>query len=276
MLDYAGRTHQGLVRSHNEDCFGCAPEHGLWLVADGMGGYAGGRVAAETARDTVLKSFAASRNLPQALQDAHVAIQAAAHAGKGSPGMGCTLVALSIEEQDFTIAWVGDARAYLWDGELHQLSKDHSYVQTLVDKGVLRQQEAAHHPDRNIVTQALGASSPHGLEVGVLKGRLRPGDSLLLCSDGLNDEVEQEDIALLLGSGGSSEQRVDRLLQAALAAGGRDNVTALVVNVPASEDTTTPLLPATASRRTPWLAGALGALAGACAVFATLWWLNSH
>lgn len=275
MLDSSGRTHTGHKRSQNEDCFGCAPEQGLWLVADGMGGHAGGRIAAEIARDTVLAEFARHRDLEHAIQQAHAAIQEAVRSGIGAAGMGCTLVALHIQDQQFNIAWAGDARAYLWDGELHQLTRDHSRVQSMVDSGLLAPEQAQHHPDRNIVTQALGDTGMERVENGRVTGRLQPGDALLLCSDGLNDELCSEDIAALLAAGGGSALQAERLIGAALASGGRDNVTAVVVNYPDhGADTASTTSAAVAAHRTPWQAASLGVLACILAVVATAWWLD--
>lgn len=232
MQDFAGRTHQGHIRSHNEDCFGLDPERRLWLVADGMGGYSSGEVASAIARDTVLAEYARIPDLERAVQEAHRAIKQAVEAGVGGRGMGCTLVALALHGPHFELAWVGDARAYLWDRQLYQLSRDHSYVQGLVDRGVLHPEQVFDHPEKNLITQAVGAEGVERLSVGRVYGTLCRGQSVILCSDGLNDELRDGVISTLMTQGGSAGQRADRLLRAALDAGGRDNITVVVVDAP--------------------------------------------
>jgi len=145
--------------------------------------------------------------------------------------MGTTVVAARVQGNRFEVAWVGDSRAYLWrDGQLAQLSQDHSYVQELIAQGALTSEQARSHPHRNVVTQALGVTDPNQLNVETLTGELRPGMQLLLCSDGLTEEVDDRDIAAALRQEDcSAQETVDTLIAAALDGGGSDNVTAILV-----------------------------------------------
>jgi protein phosphatase len=140
------------------------------------------------------------------------------------------VVALRITDHRFELAWVGDSRAYLWNGQLRQLSSDHSYVQELIDQGAITAEQARAHPHRNVVTQALGVTDPQNLKVETLSGELRPGQQLLLCSDGLTEEVDDAGIAALLNRTELSAQEcVDHLVSSALDGGGSDNVTVILL-----------------------------------------------
>ena len=145
--------------------------------------------------------------------------------------MGTTVVAARVTGNRFEVAWVGDSRAYLWrEGRLAQLSQDHSYVQELVAQGSLTSEQARAHPHRNVVTQALGVTDPVHLNVATMTGELRPGMQLLLCSDGLTEEVDDAGIADTLAYQDCSAQEcVDSLVAAALDGGGSDNITAILV-----------------------------------------------
>lgn len=230
MVAYAAETHCGLVRSLNEDCFEADPEVGLWLVADGVGGHAGGEIASELTRATIKEVFRSSGDLRAAIEAAHAAVLGAINRGEGKPNMGSTVVALALRGRDYEIAWVGDSRAYLWDGRLTLLTRDHSLVETLLAKGIINQEEAFNHPKRNIITQSIGVTPDHELQVDSIAGTLRPGQRLLLCSDGLNDEIREPEIAERLAAASSLQEQAASLLQGSLTAGGRDNVTIIVVD----------------------------------------------
>jgi protein phosphatase len=138
-----------------------------------------------------------------------------------------------VQEREYEVAWVGDSRVYLWqDGALRQLSQDHSYVQELVAQGAISAEQARNHPHRNMVTQALGITSPQELHVETRQGTLATGMQFLLCSDGLTEEVEDEAIARVLARGDLAAQEcVEHLVLAALDGGGSDNITVLLVRV---------------------------------------------
>jgi PPM family protein phosphatase len=140
-------------------------------------------------------------------------------------------VALRVLGNRFEVAWVGDSRAYLWrEGQLAQLSHDHSYVQELISQGAITVDQARTHPHRNVVTQALGVTDPQNLNVETLSGELRPGMQLLLCSDGLTEEVDDGNLSQVLSHTECSAQEcVDGLVAAALDGGGSDNITVVLV-----------------------------------------------
>lgn len=238
-LEYSAASHPGLVRDNNEDCFLSQPETGLWLVADGMGGHEAGEVASAIVRDTLAISLQDNPNIPieQAIQAAHVAILNSAQQGIGATGMGSTLVALKANNSKYQVAWVGDSRAYLWTpneegGRLEQLSIDHSYVQMLVDKGLILPEEADNHPEKNIITQCLGMQELAQVKVDVVEGQWQKDQWILLCSDGLTDEVNDKAMAQILCGAENSVTAVEQLLQTALTNGGRDNITLQIIESP--------------------------------------------
>jgi protein phosphatase len=225
-------THVGCVRSLNEDALVAEPEAGLWVVADGVGGEAAGDLASRTAVAEIQAAVAAGNALKRAVRNAHKAILEACEAGRGRAGMGTTVVALRLREDAYEVAWVGDSRAYLYRaGALRQLTRDHSLVQDLVDQGMITASEARHHPRRNIITRALGGRAKAALDVDGVSGQARAGDVFLLCSDGLNGELEDACIRATLQDTTSPSRAAAALVQAALTAGGRDNVTAVVVAI---------------------------------------------
>lgn len=223
-------THPGTVRPRNEDAFVDRPDVGLWAVADGAGGHGAGDVASAAA-------VAALQDLPPALSAAEMLAQVrlritAVHAElqrraqEAGPGriIATTLAVLLARGGHFACLWAGDSRIYLLrDGAFTRLTRDHSLVQDLVDQGVLREEEAEAHPQANVITRAVGAAGE--LELDKTSARLAPGDLFLLCSDGLFKAVPEAEIGRMLADGFGAEV----LLQAALANGARDNVTAIVV-----------------------------------------------
>ena len=222
-----GATHRGR-RNHNEDCFLAEPALGLALVADGMGGHAGGEVASDMVKRTVAAELSAGATLAGAIRKAHSAVKSAIARGEGGEHMGSTVVAARLTGQRYELAWVGDSRCYLWNGELIQLSRDHSYVEALLQNGLISPEEAVDHPNKNLITQAVGAAQNDGLVVDELTAELGADEVLLLCSDGLNDELSDADIADILRGGASLADKVQQLVDAALAAGGHDNITAVL------------------------------------------------
>lgn len=238
-LEYSAASHPGLVRDNNEDCFLSQPEHGLWLVADGMGGHEAGEVASAIVRDTIEQDTAINPDLPlvDAIQHAHTSILSSAARGVGAPGMGSTVVALRSDKSRYQVAWVGDSRAYLWTptregGRLEQLSVDHSYVQMLVDTGVINAEDADSHPEKNIITQCLGMQELGQVKVDFVEGQWQTDQWILLCSDGLTDEVSDKTIAQILYESVDCLAAVDQLLHAALTSGGRDNITLQIIESP--------------------------------------------
>ena len=236
MIEFGHLTHAGLRRELNEDTYHGDGELGLWLVADGMGGHEYGEVASALAREAIVREVRAGASLAQAIRVADEEIIAASRQRSDALPMGTTVVAARIERASasatrFEVAWVGDSRVYLWrDGKLVQLSQDHSYVHELIERGEISVEQARTHPQRNVVTQALGVTQPQDLNVETMSGEFGVGMQLLLCSDGLTEEVADAQIAgILARQDCSAQETVDELVSAALDNGGSDNITAILV-----------------------------------------------
>ena len=197
-----------------------------------MGGHASGEVASAIVRDTIIG--ATDLSLTDAVVAAHRAVAAAAEAdAERYRGMGSTVVALTVNAGECEVVWVGDSRAYLWRrGAIRRISRDHSYVELLRESSDMTEAEIRAHPNKNLVTQTLGHGSPVPASVRI---DLRARDWLLLCSDGLNDELADEEIADLLRRARAPDDAVTELVEAALAKGGRDNVTVVIVAVAADD-----------------------------------------
>jgi serine/threonine protein phosphatase PrpC len=230
-VDYAAASHVGLIRELNEDSYLALPELGLWIVADGMGGHDAGEVASLMTVEEISRSVRQGETLIVAIEQAHHAIQSAAKQNPEAVDMGSTVVAAKLDGNHYEIAWVGDSRAYLWNGRLRQLTKDHSYVQLMLDAGMINESEISTHPSRNVISQGLGVGGVSGADIKVdsLTGILAENEVLLLCSDGLHGEIDDEGIAAILLEIANSQSRIDRLIAAALNAGGNDNVTVIII-----------------------------------------------
>jgi PPM family protein phosphatase len=230
MIEFGHLSHVGLRRELNEDTYYADASLGLWLVADGMGGHEFGEVASALARDVVVREVRNGKNLTIAIRNADEEIIHQSKRRAESLPMGTTMVAVKINGNKFELAWVGDSRAYLWNGQLRQISSDHSYVQELIDQGAITAEQARTHPHRNVVTQALGVTDPENLKVETLAGEFRAGNQILLCSDGLTEEVDDLTISTLLSRKDLSAQEcVDQLISAALDGGGSDNVSVILL-----------------------------------------------
>ena len=225
MTMIAGLTHPGNRPGENQDSIGWDQKRCLALVADGLGGHAGGQVASRIVKETVL-NFVGTLGLPAALLRAHSAIVEAAKHRDEVRGMASTIVAVQIKRSTATVVWVGDSRAYLWrGGALTRLTRDHSVVEELRASGGLTETQVRSHPLRNEVTNVLGAGEPEPDRKDIA---LKPGDWIMLCSDGLHGELRDEEMAeLLAGTAASGAPQV--LIDAALEKGGRDNVSVVVV-----------------------------------------------
>ncbi|MET1110099.1 MAG: protein phosphatase 2C domain-containing protein [Allosphingosinicella sp.] len=238
------RTHEGRVRQLNEDSFCAREEIGLWAIADGMGGHDKGEWASaliieELAGIVLPEAFEASCNeIAERIHRANRIIFEKAE--EQATQIGSTIVALYVRERRFAILWVGDSRAYLLrGGVLHQLSRDHSQVQEMVDRGLLRPEEAESHPMSHILARAVGVADT--LEVDVVQDEVEPGDTFLLCSDGLHGYVPESEIAAVMHSPIPADA-AGRLVDATLECGAPDNVT--VITVRFSEPTLLALEPA--------------------------------
>jgi serine/threonine protein phosphatase PrpC len=245
----AGITDVGRVRagSLNEDGFlDEASGLNLVAVADGMGGHRAGEVASATALEALKAAMAAGRPLRDAIVGANDAVVEKSVSDQELRGMGTTLTAGTLDtDGNLLIGHVGDSRAYLVrDGELTQITSDHSLVEEMVREGELTPEQAENHPRRSIITRALGIDPE--VDVDVYPVSIRAGDRILLCSDGLTTMVRSEEIAEILADERDLEQAARHLVDAANAAGGEDNVTAVVVDVVEDNPTSTIAAPATA------------------------------
>lgn len=234
-LDLGVQTHIGLVREENEDAV-FARQEGfptLLIVADGMGGYRGGKLASTLAVETVHSALpqntlecAMEDRLRAAVLHANDEIYAHAQQDENLRRMGTTLTAAVLRADSVILAHVGDSRAYLFDGEvLCQITKDHSYVQYLVEQHLLTAEEARNHPCQNMITRAVGMEQ---LEVDVYTCAFAPGQTLLLCTDGLTRTVPDADIRHILQKKGNADEKARALIDAALAGGGMDNISVIV------------------------------------------------
>ena len=227
---FGSRTDVGCTRERNEDSLIVRPP--LFVVADGMGGHAAGDVASEVAVNT-MSSLAPTIPdvdlLGRAVESAnHTVITEAKKAG--NEGMGTTMTACVVQDDKIAIAHVGDSRAYLLHaGKLQQLTRDHSWVADMVEQGKLTEEEARIHPNRSVITRALG-SDPH-MQPDLYEVTASEGDRLLLCSDGLTGMVEDGDIQAMLARIRDPQRCAAALVNEAKANGGSDNITVIVVDI---------------------------------------------
>jgi serine/threonine protein phosphatase PrpC len=237
-LEPFGATHAGKVRANNEDALlvGEGRDETLFVVADGIGGFEAGEVASRIAVD-VLKELAPGASFEAAISEANRRILAAGRGDERLSGMGTTVVAVRFggtrDEPVAQVAHVGDSRAYLLrGGSLRPVTEDHSLVAELVRSGDLTRDQAAEHPQKNLITRALGADEEVEVDTSVLP--VEAGDRFLLCSDGLSDMIPETRVGEILAEApGDPEKPARSLVSAALDAGGADNVTVIVVDVKA-------------------------------------------
>ncbi len=243
-LEIICRTDTGLIREHNEDSLDSAPELGLAVLADGMGGYEAGEVASEIAVRQVMERLKRSGTeklknrkeareiLARAVTAANLAILDYARRHPEYRGMGTTLVAAARAGATLTLAHVGDSRAYRWrQHRLEQLTRDHSVLQELLENKLCTPEQARFYPNRNLVTRALGVQED--MDVDIRQVMARPGDVYLLCSDGLSDMLEDREIAgLLLHSQANLKEAANQLIGAANRRGGADNISVILLRVP--------------------------------------------
>ncbi|HWE98917.1 MAG TPA: protein phosphatase 2C domain-containing protein [Caulobacteraceae bacterium] len=226
-----GQTHVGCVRTANEDSLLVREDAGLWVVADGMGGHSNGAWASAgvveglNAVELTGPFDADADKIQAAIRQANATIVEMAE--KSGKQIGSTVVALYLKGAQYACLWAGDSRAYrLREGELAQLTRDHSAVQDLVDRGLIGADQARHHPMSNVVTRAIGVD--HDAHADMVAGDIAGGDVFLLCSDGLMAVASNEEIALEL-VGRASRTATQRLIEMALSRGAPDNITVIIV-----------------------------------------------
>jgi PPM family protein phosphatase len=238
-LEFGAQSDQGRVRASNEDSFIADPRINLYLVADGMGGHTAGEIASKIAaaamHEVVAAQMIQARPMEEVLRSAaEFANQRIYDSQRETPeyaGMGSTLTALAFRNNHYCVAHVGDSRAYLLrDGDLNQLTEDHSYVWPLFEKGILKKSELSAHPRKNLITRAVGTHTQ--VSVDIQQGSVQEEDVYLLCSDGLTDAVQDENIRELLSQRSKSAREVSQtLVEAANAAGGPDNITVIIIRL---------------------------------------------
>lgn len=228
MIEYGHATHRGLVRAHNEDTYSADGTLGLFLVADGMGGPGRGEMASAIARDTLVEAIRAGHDLETSIRATARDIARATAAAQAVAATGTTLALLKIDGPHFAAAQVGDARVLVWQGGiLHALFADSEPATAPTDA-----EPGPQKPRRNRITQALGLTPADDLCAEPVRGALERGMQFLLCSDGLADELGDARISAIVSRTDLAAQEcVDQLVLAALDAGGRDNVTAVLVRV---------------------------------------------
>jgi serine/threonine protein phosphatase PrpC len=233
-LAVAARTDTGRMRRGNEDNLHAdANEHrGLFIVADGMGGHAAGEIASQMAVDVLSSELKDVNDLtsPEALKLANRTVYQRTTKELEKSGMGSTASALLLSDTHYLIGHVGDSRIYLVrDGNMRQLTKDHSLVQEQVDAGLITPEQARHHPQSNVITCCIGMSGD--IDPDVIPGETKVGDVFLLASDGLTGMVDDRRLFQLLQSRASPERIVNAMISDANNNGGIDNITAIVVKV---------------------------------------------
>ena len=232
-----GLTDTGFKRQNNEDTFAVDIQREYFLVADGMGGTAGGEIASaifsQSTTEVFLKPDQRSQQstldlVQEAFTLSNKRILAHVRQHPEHLGMGCTAELVAFYEDGFVIGHMGDSRTYCYrNSQLRQLTKDHSFVQEQIDQGWLTPEEARTHPQRNVIVRAVGVEERLALDL--VRGRRVPNDILLLCSDGLSDMLDDGQIQAILATGTSLPQKTERLIAAANQAGGKDNITAVLI-----------------------------------------------
>ncbi|CAN5407550.1 protein phosphatase 2C domain-containing protein [soil metagenome] len=253
-LSYAARSHIGLgTKSRNEDSAYAGPE--LLVLCDGMGGHAAGDVASSLIVGELVHLDGEADGaddmldvLSDSLSAANDRLAEVSHESTESSGMGTTCIAMLRSGNKLAVANIGDSRAYLRRGtRVTQITRDHSFVQQLLDEGRISKEEAVHHPQRSLVTQVLTGRADDNPDLTVRE--LRAGDRLLLCSDGLTDYVAEDTVSDILRSDGSPGDIADQLIAISLRAAARDNVTVVVADAVDTEGSTNPQVVGAASER---------------------------
>lgn len=242
MVQIGFKCHKGIVRENNEDACFVIPSHDVYIVADGVGGNNSGEVASRTAV-TEIAELVNKEGLDKcqsaeeifgffydALEIANNSIYKLGMENEANRGMATTAVTAFVKGEDAYISNIGDSRAYLFrDGRLNKITTDHTYVNELISKGVITEEEAENHKQRNVITKALGTemlAEPDFYKVSLLKG-----DVLMLCSDGLHGEVPQEALEAVLSRGLSMNDTCTLLVDEAIRYGGRDNITVVCIRI---------------------------------------------
>lgn len=241
-INFAGKTNVGLKRSANEDVFIIEGQRGFCLVADGLGGAAAGDLASRFFAEATVEIFRNStdleeenvvRRIQESFRLAHDKIRDHVRKNPLHKGMGCTAELLAFSDQGFVVGHLGDSRTYRFrNGQLKQLTHDHSLVQDQIDKGLIGEEKARRHPLRNVILKAVGIDED--LSLDLIRGRTYPADQFLLCSDGLTDMVDDASIGKVFNSSLPADKKVNQLIDLALSGGGKDNITVVLIDIQGS------------------------------------------
>lgn len=242
MVQIGFKCNRGIVRKNNEDACFVIPSQDVYIVADGVGGNRSGEVASRTAvseiAEFVNKEDLSACQSPEdifgifyeAIETANNTIYHMGVQNDENRGMATTVVTAYIQEDAAYISNIGDSRAYLFkDGQLRRITTDHTYVNELIEQGIITEEEAEHHKQKNVITKALGTEKL--AEPDFYKVNLAKGDIVMLCSDGLYGEVSTPAIEKILGSGSSMNDACAKLVEEAIKCGGRDNITVVCIKV---------------------------------------------
>lgn len=242
MVQIGFKCHKGIVRENNEDACFVIPSHDVYIVADGVGGNNSGEVASRTAVAEIAE-FVNNKDLDKrqsaeeifgffydALEIANNSIYRLGIENDANRGMATTAVVAYVRGEEAYVSNIGDSRAYLFrDGRLNRITTDHTYVNELISKGVITEEEAENHKQKNVITKALGTEML--ADPDFYKVSLEKDDVLMLCSDGLHGEVPQEDIEEVLGKGAGMNDTCALLVDEAIRYGGRDNITVVCIKI---------------------------------------------
>ena len=238
-IDSIGKTDVGLRRTNNEDAFYVDEAKKICMVADGMGGAAAGEIASGIFAETTREIFANSSKGPDpsaaelvqtVFQTANERILDHILENPSHKGMGCTAELMAFSDEEMVLGHIGDSRTYRFrNGNLRQITRDHSLVQEQIEQGQITAQEARKHPLRNVILRAVGIAE--GIALDIVKVKPQANDIFLLCSDGLTDMIGDEQIRDVLASNSPLGERLDTLIELAKAAGGADNITVILCRV---------------------------------------------
>lgn len=224
------QTSVGKVRTQNQDSFYTNDDSGIWLIADGMGGHAGGRYASSTISKELPRFIQQGLSIRDAIFRCHQLLRDYGQTRQNCSDMGSTLVLATWDKQVLNVYWVGDSRAYIINNDgIKRLTKDHSVVQKLIDLALIDEKSAKNHPDKHVLTQCLGGGRDINPEVGSTTLAFTPNDSILLCSDGLYTELSDNKIFEVVNIALDKKEAIKHLIELAEENGGNDNISAAII-----------------------------------------------
>lgn len=231
MLYVKSATHIGKRKKSNEDAYYTSARSGVFILCDGMGGHADGYLASQLSVQAIVDFLAKTPDVKASIEYAHEQIFAQIKKGVGSPGMGTTAIAVTFQDAgSFEFAWVGDSRVYVINhAGIRMLSEDHTFVQAMLNEGFITLEEAAHHPYKSVLMQAVGGDRKT-INVSCGAGRLQTDEYMLLCSDGLVNELDDDVIhSIITEHGANLAAAVSTLVDRANEEGGRDNISVVLI-----------------------------------------------